>query len=336
MDSPRSAREVARDLGTSAPRVIRAVVRLRLDVARTSGGRLRLLPRHVRRLEQELGVTPSISGLSRVDVSVLGALASSPFGLPSKRAVAAGGSFANCSRSGCRAADREGLGRARVAIGGDGRRSVGRADPRRRDCPAVAGHRAPSQSAYLHRVEVEQPAAAGSGEVGPPVLEHGPCAARRCRARRLYRPPPAHDRGSRGARVGRGESLASGLEAREPSPRHRSRSASARVQSRRGQPVSLPDRVAGPSRPTPPRRGRRSRPCCRRRSISEEGRRWRFTSRTRPREPATAEPIIRALGYFDDVDEDPGLPLAKADIAAYWKRRQPEIIRNVARFRDGR
>ena len=35
-----------------------------------------------------MGVTPHISGLSRVDVSVLGALASSPFGLPSDRAVA--------------------------------------------------------------------------------------------------------------------------------------------------------------------------------------------------------------------------------------------------------
>ncbi len=42
----------------------------------------------MRRLERELGVTPRIPGLSRTDVSVLGALASSPFGLPSERAVA--------------------------------------------------------------------------------------------------------------------------------------------------------------------------------------------------------------------------------------------------------
>lgn len=62
-----------------------------------------------------------------------------------------------------------------------------------------------------------------------------------------------------------------------------------------------------------------------------------FAERYRlPREPATAEPIVRALGYFDDVDEDLGLPLARADIAAYWKRRQPEVIRNVARFRGRR
>lgn len=52
----------------------------------------------------------------------------------------------------------------------------------------------------------------------------------------------------------------------------------------------------------------------------------------RPREPATAEPIVRALGYLDDLDDDLALPLAKSDIAAYWTRRQLEVLRNVARF----
>jgi predicted nucleotidyltransferase component of viral defense system len=52
----------------------------------------------------------------------------------------------------------------------------------------------------------------------------------------------------------------------------------------------------------------------------------------RPRENATIEPIIRALGYFDDIDEDLSLPLAKDEIAAYWRRRQPEIVSNVALF----
>lgn len=54
----------------------------------------------------------------------------------------------------------------------------------------------------------------------------------------------------------------------------------------------------------------------------------------RPREPATAEPIVRALGYFDDLDEDMALPVGKDDIAAYWARRQPEVLRNVGRFLD--
>lgn len=42
--------------------------------------------------------------------------------------------------------------------------------------------------------------------------------------------------------------------------------------------------------------------------------------------------ILDALGYLDDVDEDDMLPEDHATIAAYWKRRQPEISRNLARF----
>ncbi|MGA8365459.1 MAG: nucleotidyl transferase AbiEii/AbiGii toxin family protein [Solirubrobacteraceae bacterium] len=41
---------------------------------------------------------------------------------------------------------------------------------------------------------------------------------------------------------------------------------------------------------------------------------------------------VEALGYLDDVDEDDMLPEDHATIAAYWKRRQPEIIRGLARF----
>jgi hypothetical protein len=88
MDTVRSARQVAAKLGTTTPRIVRAVDRLGLDVERTPGGRLRLLPRHVRRLERELGTTPSLPGLSRTEVRVLAALASAPLGLPSERSLA--------------------------------------------------------------------------------------------------------------------------------------------------------------------------------------------------------------------------------------------------------
>lgn len=37
--------------------------------------------------------------------------------------------------------------------------------------------------------------------------------------------------------------------------------------------------------------------------------------------------IIRALGYLDDVDEDDLLPSSKAEIARYWQRRQPEVLK---------
>lgn len=46
------------------------------------------------------------------------------------------------------------------------------------------------------------------------------------------------------------------------------------------------------------------------------------------------EHVVRALGYLDDVDEDELLPERKAEIAAYWARRQPEIIRALGRVTE--
>jgi hypothetical protein len=48
--------------------------------------------------------------------------------------------------------------------------------------------------------------------------------------------------------------------------------------------------------------------------------------------PAFTQAIIRGLGYLDDVQEDPGIPLGRAEIAAYWERRVPEIVRNLSRY----
>lgn len=36
--------------------------------------------------------------------------------------------------------------------------------------------------------------------------------------------------------------------------------------------------------------------------------------------------IVRALGYFDDIANDPGLPVGRADIESYWAKRQREIV----------
>jgi hypothetical protein len=49
--------------------------------------------------------------------------------------------------------------------------------------------------------------------------------------------------------------------------------------------------------------------------------------------PATHEAfvlhIVRALGYLEDVANDPALPTGRAEIEAYWARRQPEIVRSL-------
>jgi len=83
-----SAAEAARRLGTSVPRVQRAIGRLGMPVARGRGGRVRLTARQLEELRDELGVMLRVDGLSRVEARVLAALARAPRGLISARAVA--------------------------------------------------------------------------------------------------------------------------------------------------------------------------------------------------------------------------------------------------------
>ncbi|HEY1365553.1 MAG TPA: MarR family transcriptional regulator [Gaiellaceae bacterium] len=83
-----SASEAARRLGTSLPRVLRAVDRLELPGVRGRGGRARLSEAHLERLRSELGVIPLLDGLTRIETQILAALARAPRGLASARAVA--------------------------------------------------------------------------------------------------------------------------------------------------------------------------------------------------------------------------------------------------------
>jgi hypothetical protein len=39
--------------------------------------------------------------------------------------------------------------------------------------------------------------------------------------------------------------------------------------------------------------------------------------------------IIRALGFFEDVDDDPALPVERGEIERYWRKRQPEVVRGL-------
>jgi DNA-binding Lrp family transcriptional regulator len=151
MDRHKSAREVAAELGTSVPRVIRAIDRLGLDVETTPGGWMRLSSRDVRRLERELGVTPSIDGLSRTDCKVLAALAAAPLGLPSQRAIAARAvvSPTAAGRAVGRLVDRGLVERRRVPVAMGGVREVEmiRVDVTAADWPAIArelGHARPT------------------------------------------------------------------------------------------------------------------------------------------------------------------------------------------------
>lgn len=53
-----------------------------------------------------------------------------------------------------------------------------------------------------------------------------------------------------------------------------------------------------------------------------------FVDRYQPASPESAvSVIVRGLGYLDDVNDDPGLPVERSVVEAYWRQRAPEIVR---------
>jgi DNA-binding Lrp family transcriptional regulator len=82
-----SASAVARMLGTSAPRVLRAIRRSRMAVSKSPSGAYEITATQLDTLRTELG-DPIPVGLTRVQARVLAALARSPRGLASIRSVA--------------------------------------------------------------------------------------------------------------------------------------------------------------------------------------------------------------------------------------------------------
>lgn len=88
MDTYSLAR-AARRLGTSSPRIRRAVDRLGWPTGQDSSGVFHLTEDQVRELASELGVTQSMPpGMSRTDAQVLAALSRSPRGVSSAREAA--------------------------------------------------------------------------------------------------------------------------------------------------------------------------------------------------------------------------------------------------------
>lgn len=359
MDGFRSAREAAAEFGTSVPRVIRAIDRLGLEVERTPGGWMRLSPSQVRRLERELGVTPIIPGLSRIDCKILAALASAPLGLPSQRAIAA---------------------RAAVSPTAAGRsveRLVDRGLVERRSVPVAMGS---VRDVELVRVDVtapEWPAIASELGHARATVDRRGSGQRRVpgRLRHLFwnTAPEQLDVRDHGGYIARRLLTAGDLEGLawgdanlssadwEHAARARGIGADQRSLARNLANASHADEVAPQRRLEPLREvagidvaGIGDILAMKLKVVAERGelrdyfdlmaieqQAGRFVEEGialfaerygRPREPATAEPIVRALGYFDDLDEDLALPLAKSDIAGYWKRRQLEVLRNVARF----
>lgn len=58
-----------------------------------------------------------------------------------------------------------------------------------------------------------------------------------------------------------------------------------------------------------------------------------FLARYRPQhEDSAIARILLALGYLDDVGDDPFLPVERDAIVRYWQRRQPQLIAAVDRY----
>lgn len=83
-----TAAAAARELGSTVPRVKRAIDRLGLDVERRAGGRIGLDRGGLECLRDQLGAVPPVRGLTRVQTQVLTALVRAPRGLASVRALA--------------------------------------------------------------------------------------------------------------------------------------------------------------------------------------------------------------------------------------------------------
>lgn len=164
--SIRSGAAVAMDLGTTVPRLVRAVERLELD-ARMANGRLALTAGHVNALRAELGVTPAIERLSPVEVKALAALSRSPLGVCSARKLArrAGLSPTAAARAFTSLAEKGLSRREQTTV------AAGRARPMELLHAQRCSPRWPALAPQLRQVQPPRRPSAPTGRV-PPALRH--------------------------------------------------------------------------------------------------------------------------------------------------------------------
>lgn len=159
-----SAAEAARRLGTSAPRVLRAIRRLGLEEpGRAAGSAVRLRPDQFARLAAELGDVRPPAGLSRSEAKVLAALARSPRGLASVRAVARRSGVSPTTAGHClERLSRDGLATSATEI-----IAAGRARHARIFRANVTSPQWPQIAPRLARISL--PAPGDTGDAGPAV-----------------------------------------------------------------------------------------------------------------------------------------------------------------------
>jgi len=56
-----------------------------------------------------------------------------------------------------------------------------------------------------------------------------------------------------------------------------------------------------------------------------------YLERYAPSDPQALTRTITALGYLDDIPDDPGLPADRAELAVYWRQRQRALLATASR-----
>ena len=371
-----SAAETARLLGTTVPRIKRAISDLDLDVSKGRHGRVKLRPAQVKRLASELGVSETVPGLSRLEVQVLAALARAPLGLVSVRAVArrAGVSPTAAGRTLDALIERGLVQRERewIAAGRASERDVYRAAVDAPEWPALAAklarvrpssppavkrdRRVPAHLRHLfwNTAPSQLDTAHAGGYIARRLLSTGDLSGIAWGSANLTAKDWEHAAETRGLEPSQralalnlahasmlngvfSETRLQFLHADEGASPQRLLETPTLVEGLRI--ASISDLLAMKLKVIGDRGEARDyfdlmtieRETGRR---AEEGLGLYLARYNVPAEQANASiaPIIRALGYFGDVEEDEALPIPLAEIERYWQRRQPEIIAHLDRF----
>jgi hypothetical protein len=90
--------------------------------------------------------------------------------------------------------------------------------------------------------------------------------------------------------------------------------------------------VPARTRPAAPGAGAPGRGRPRRGRTAEEGIALYLRRFQLPAEHESLRHVVLGLGYLDDVEDDELVPVERAVVERYWRRRQPEIVRHLSRF----
>jgi DNA-binding MarR family transcriptional regulator len=360
-----SARQVALTSGTTIPRVKRAIARLEFDVREDPNGRVRLSPKQVKLLRRSLGTTPAVPELSRTEALVLAALSRSPFGLISSRVVArragvsptaAGLALRTLRTKGLATVERRSMPGTHIR-----ERQIIKANLKSPRWPSIAEQLAqvhpaiesgppahdrtvPARLGHLfwNTAPTQMSPRLAGGYIARRLLTAGDPEGLAWGSEQLTAKDWRHAAATRGISPRR-HALALNLAAQ--ARRSRVQFLGARGQINLEQPIPIAGiRVLGLSDILAMKvkvigdRGELRDYFDLKRIEQMTGRTFEeglglYMSRygVKP-EDASIMHIVTALGYLDDVDEDDLLPESKQEIAQYWTRRQPEVIRNLSRF----